>query len=976
MACFIALHVLLDRSTMFFQIWSEISAWYPPTGLAFAVLIGFGPRYVLPILIAEDISSIMNYHQPVYSFSFLVGNIEFVAVFAAAARLLRSIIKIDLRLRSLRDMMWLLLLAVLSGCEVAFVGTGFLSIDHLIPSGEYLRATLNWWVGDAVAIASITPFCLIHVLPALRRFTGYAEPAGSAGDKDLVVVGKRELRGFPRAVESGLFGVCIALVIWLALSGRWSRGNETFYLLFLPLLWMTVRRGLRGATSAILALDSGIIVALRIYPRNPSELTHLQFLMLILSLAGLVLGALISERDASEQRLSQEEARMRLLLESTGEAVYGVDNEGGCTFCNLAMLRLLRLSSQDSVLGRNIHDVIHHTRRDGSPYPRSECGLQKDFQAGRTFHEVDELLWRSDGTSFDAEVWCHPLVQQSQMVGAVVTFVDITERKKEQEILRSAKEDAEAANRAKSEFLANMSHEIRTPMNGIIGMTDLVLDTELNPEQSEYLHMVKGSADSLLALINDILDFSKIEAGKLELDHLNFDLRKSLADVGKIFAIEAHHKGLEFIFDVRPEVPTTVDGDPSRLRQILVNLVGNSIKFTEKGEIEIIVQAVPQGDNGSLLHFSVRDTGIGIPADRQLVIFNAFSQADSSTTRKYGGTGLGLSIAAQLVGLMGGKIWVESEMGKGSTFYFTIQVSPATGTMSDETRDAPHLAGVPILIVTGNATNRRILEDSVLRWKMLPTVVESAAAVLPALQQWRLSNVKLPLVLTDVQLPDMDGFGLVERIRQNPSFAGIRIVILTSGGQRGDAARCQNLGVAAYLSKPFDRLELRDVLLRVLFESPEVLGERTLVTRHTVRENSKSLSFLVAEDNTVNQRLIIRLLEKRGHHVVLARNGREAVEALEKQTFDIVLMDMQMPEMDGFEATKVIRENEKGSGIQVPIIALTAHAMQGDKERCLACGMNGYVSKPIVMEDLFSVIQDVFSEMNRRSDAKDPAVIG
>jgi CheY-like chemotaxis protein len=259
---------------------------------------------------------------------------------------------------------------------------------------------------------------------------------------------------------------------------------------------------------------------------------------------------------------------------------------------------------------------------------------------------------------------------------------------------------------------------------------------------------------------------------------------------------------------------------------------------------------------------------------------------------------------------------------------------------------------------------------------MLPTVVESAAAVLPALQQWRLSNVKLPLVLTDVQLPDMDGFGLVERIRQNPSFAGIRIVILTSGGQRGDAARCQNLGVAAYLSKPFDRLELRDVLLRVLFESPEVLGERTLVTRHTVRENSKSLSFLVAEDNTVNQRLIIRLLEKRGHHVVLARNGREAVEALEKQTFDIVLMDMQMPEMDGFEATKVIRENEKGSGIQVPIIALTAHAMQGDKERCLACGMNGYVSKPIVMEDLFSVIQDVFSEMNRRSDAKDPAVIG
>ena len=669
---------------------------------------------------------------------------------------------------------------------------------------------------------------------------------------------------------------------------------------------------------------------------------------------------LATVRDSSERKRTETELRLaQFSMERASDGVLWIDPQGRFIRVNEASCRILG-RSREELLSLSVPDIDPLFRKEAWEAFWGELKTRGSI----TVEAQNETKL---GKIVPVEISANYL----EFEGKEYVFAfqhDITERKRTEIELQRAKETADAANRAKSQFLANMSHEIRTPMNGIIGMTDLALDTPLSSEQREYLSMVKDSANSLLTLLNDILDFSKIEAGRLELDYLTFNLRKSLGGVVKTLAITAQQKGLELIFDVAPGVPASVGGDPGRLRQVLVNLVSNSIKFTERGEIEVRVQTEAPSLEGTILRFSVRDTGIGVPEDKQHQIFDAFSQADSSTTRKYGGSGLGLTIAAQLVGLMGGKLWVESEAGKGSTFYFTVPVGPGSAAVPAESLDVSRLAGVPILVVDDNATNRRILEDSVIRWKMMPTVVESAAEAIQVLQHAHASGIQLPLVLTDAHMPDIDGFGLVERIRQDPLLFNVRIVILTSGGERGDAARCQKLGVAAYLSKPFDRLELRDVLLHVLACVPAPREKSALVTRHTVREQTRSLSFLVAEDNAVNQRLIARLLEKRGHSVVLAQNGREALEALDKQRFDIVLMDGQMPEMDGFEATRLIREKEKASGTHVPIIALTAHAMQGDKERCLACGMDGYVPKPIKLEDLFSVMENVLPGITRRSD--------
>ncbi|MBY0525848.1 MAG: PAS domain S-box protein [Gemmataceae bacterium] len=670
-----------------------------------------------------------------------------------------------------------------------------------------------------------------------------------------------------------------------------------------------------------------------------------------------------AEAEAASQRVQEQKDLLQNVIDHLPCAVFWKDRNSVNLGGNRLAASDLGFATPAEMIGKSNFDLMV-TRAEAEAYTRFDRAV---MESGEPLVNLEECVTKPDGRRLEVLTNKVPLRNAAgEIIGVLAVYIDITDRKRAEEDLRQAKIAAEAANRAKSEFLANMSHEIRTPMNGILGMTDLALDTHLSTEQREYLEMVKSSGQRLLTLINDILDFSKIEAGQLELDIAEFELAQSVGGALRSLAIGAQQKGLELACEIAKDVPEALVGDAGRLCQVLINLVGNAIKFTEHGEVVVRVAKDQCTGDDVRLHFSVQDTGIGIPVEKQAVIFEAFAQADSSTTRKYGGTGLGLTISTQLVSLMGGRLWVESTPGTGSTFHFTVQMRVGHGSVARRIRiPPPKLANTPVLVVDDNATNRRILEEVLSRWGMCPTLVSSGEAALALLERAAAAETAFPLAILDAHMPDFDGFAVAERMKASPALARTAVLMLTSSGRPGDLDRCRELGIAAHLLKPVAQGELLEAVVRALRISLLRAEARAAAVREGTVVQRRALRILLAEDNRVNQRLAVGLLEKRGHHVVVADDGKQALAALNRHVFDLTLMDVQMPEIGGFEATALIRAGEKKSGQHMPIIAMTAYAMKGDRERCLASGMDGYVSKPVVAAELFQVIDEVMG--TRRS---------
>lgn len=676
-----------------------------------------------------------------------------------------------------------------------------------------------------------------------------------------------------------------------------------------------------------------------------------------------VVGTFGVSRDITAQQealnaLSQSERLNRQIVDTALDAFVGMDAEGTIIDWNPQAEVIFGWKAEEA-LGQTLADAIIPERfRDAHV-----AGLKRFLDTGEGSviqRRLELVALHRSGKEFPIEVTISPIRDAESCIFSAFVH-DITNRKQAEKELRASKEAAESANRAKSDFLANMSHEIRTPMNAVIGMTELVLDTELTRSQHEYLGMVRDSADSLLTLINDILDFSKIEAGRLELESSIFSIRDMLGDTLRSLSVRAHREELELACHIDPAVPDALVGDSSRLRQVVVNLVGNAIKFTQHGEVIVHVDVDQQDDQSVLLHFAVADTGIGIQKEKLKSVFQAFEQADTSTTRQYGGTGLGLTICSRLTRLMNGSIWAESDLGKGSTFHFTARLAVSDEPPRVTTKRI--VQGSRVLIVDDNATNRLILDEMLTNWGIETSCVEGVDEAIDSLRKAREAGTSYDLVLSDVHMPEKDGFALAAEIRKDEKLAGALIMMLTSGDRSEDVEQCRKFGVSAYIRKPIKQSELFDSLVAVL--AIDGTGDSATAQADDSERTEviiPPLRVLLAEDSVVNQKLALALLKKWGHSGTIACNGKEAVDLAQKETFDVILMDVQMPEMDGLEATRQIRQSEVGTDRHLPIIAMTAHAMKGDRELCLESGMDDYVSKPVRPWQLINALSRFFAE--------------
>ena len=666
--------------------------------------------------------------------------------------------------------------------------------------------------------------------------------------------------------------------------------------------------------------------------------------------------------ELSTQELARQHAYLDALIASTPVAIAVLDDQRVVRSVNPAFEALFGYAAAE-VVGAGIDRLIVPEAL------RSESSeLETRVRRGEVVRVELERM-RKDGARI--QVRLSAAAVKAAADGALVAlYEDISDRKAAEAAMREARDLAERVAQARSAFLANMSHEIRTPMNAVLGFVELVLDTELAPEQRRALELVRTSSEALLTILNDILDYSKIEAEHLELEAIAFDLPKVVHATATLLAVRAREKHLELTVDVPPDVPQMVRGDPTRVRQVLMNLIGNAIKFTDQGEVDVSASVARRDAGAATVQFRVRDTGIGISAEQLGTIFQEFTQADASMTRRYGGTGLGLAISRRLVALMGGELAVTSEVGRGSEFSFAL--SFLLEEAQAKARAAVSLGGRRLLVVDDNETNRRIVRDMLGAEGMAVHEAPRADAGLEALRRAARAGAPYDLAILDAQMPDQDGFELATVIRADRGLAQTRLLILTSAGQRGDGERCRQLGIQAYLTKPIARADLVEAVGTVLAGAVSAPGEADLVTRHSIAESRHALRILLAEDNPVNQQVATAMLVKRGHQVDVVSNGREAVDAVVRERYDVVLMDIQMPEMDGFEATAKIRALPQGRTL--PIIALTAHALSGERERCLERGMSGYLAKPFKAHDLFAVVEGRGTQPADTTAAPSPAV--